>query len=56
MYLISAYFDEKTNRIINRYINQIAAKTGNPFMTEMYRHILRYPLWKPEVVKYCFPM
>lgn len=34
MYLISAYFDEYTNRIINRYINQIAAKTGNPFMTE----------------------
>lgn len=34
MYLISAYFDEKTNRIINRYINQIAEKTGNLFMTE----------------------
>ncbi len=34
MYLISAYFDEHTNKIINRYINQIAAKTGNSFMTE----------------------
>lgn len=34
MYLISAYFDEKTNSIINRYISRIATKTGNLFMTE----------------------
>lgn len=34
MYLISAYFDERTNQIINRYIQQIAAKTGNTFMTD----------------------
>ena len=34
MYLISAYFDEKTNRILQGYMDQIAAKTGNTFMTE----------------------
>lgn len=34
MYLISAYFDEHTNRRINRYMNRIAEKTGNTFMTE----------------------
>ncbi len=34
MYLISAYFDEKTNRRVNRYIQQIAEKTGNVFMTD----------------------
>ena len=34
MYLISVYFDEKTNRILQRYINQIAEKTGNTFMTD----------------------
>jgi len=34
MYLISAYFDEKTNRRVNRYIEQIAEKTGNAFMTD----------------------
>lgn len=34
MYLISIYFDEKTNRILQRYIDQIAAKTGNTFMTD----------------------
>ena len=34
MYLISVYFDEKTNRILQRYMNQIAAKTGNTFMTD----------------------
>lgn len=34
MYLISVYFDEKTNRILQRYIDQIAAKTGNTFMTD----------------------
>lgn len=32
MYLISCYFDEKTNRILQRYIDQAAAKTGNTFM------------------------
>lgn len=34
MYLISLYFDDKTNRILQRYIGQIAEKTGNMFMTE----------------------
>lgn len=33
MYLISVYFDEKTNRILQRYMDQIAEKTGNTFMT-----------------------
>lgn len=33
MYLISAYFDEHTNKIIHRYIRKIAEKTGNTFMT-----------------------
>ena len=34
MYLISVYFDDKANRILQRYIDQIAEKTGNTFMTE----------------------
>lgn len=34
MYLISAYFDDKTTNRIQRYVNQIARKTGNYFMTE----------------------
>lgn len=34
MYLISAYFDERTNRRLNRYIEQIAEKSGNTFMTD----------------------
>lgn len=34
MYLISVYFDEKTNRILQRYIDQIAGKSGNSFMTK----------------------
>lgn len=34
MYLISAYFDERTNQTINRYIRQIAEKTGNTFMPD----------------------
>lgn len=34
MYLVSAYFDEHTNKRMNRYMNRIAEKTGNTFMTE----------------------
>lgn len=34
MYLISVYFDEHTNKRINRYMNRIAEQTGNTFMTE----------------------
>lgn len=34
MYLISLYFDEKTNRILKRYIERIAQRTGNSFMTD----------------------
>ena len=33
MYLVSVYFDEKTNKILQRYIDKIAAATGNDFMT-----------------------
>ena len=32
MYLISAYFDENTNKILNRYIEGVAQVTGNDFM------------------------
>ncbi len=34
MYLISIYFDEKTNKTIQGYINQVAEKTGNLFMVD----------------------
>ncbi len=34
MYLVSIYFDEKTNKKIQRYINQVAEKTGNTFMLD----------------------
>ena len=34
MYLISIYFDEKTNKKIQQYINQVAEKTGNTFMLD----------------------
>ena len=35
MYLISIYFDEKTNRKLQRYINKVAEQTGNTFMLEV---------------------
>ncbi len=34
MYLISAYFDDDTNKKINQYIKQIAKRKGNTFMTD----------------------
>ena len=34
MYLVSVYFDDKSNKIISDYINKIAQKTGNIFMTD----------------------
>lgn len=34
MYLISVYFDDSTNKILQRYIDQIAKATGNNFMTD----------------------
>jgi phosphoribulokinase len=34
MYLLSVYFDESTNRRLQRYIDLISEKTGNRFMTE----------------------
>ena len=34
MYLISVYFDDKSNKIISDYINKIAQKTENTFMTD----------------------
>ena len=32
MYLISAYFDENTNKILKHLQQKIADKTGNDFM------------------------
>lgn len=34
MYLVSVYFDEKTNQRIQQYINAVAEKSGNQFMLE----------------------
>ncbi len=34
MYLISAYFDDVTNKKIQRLIHQVAARTNNTFMTD----------------------
>lgn len=34
MYLVSIYFDEKTNKRIQQYINKVAEKTGNTFMLD----------------------
>ena len=34
MYLVSLYFDEKTNKTIQGYINKVAEKTGNTFMID----------------------
>ena len=34
MYLISIYFDVKTNRKIQQYIDKVAEKTGNTFMLD----------------------
>ena len=34
MYLISIYFDEKTNKNLQRLINRVAEKTGNAFMLD----------------------
>lgn len=34
MYLVSIYFDEKTNGIIKHHINQVAEHTGNTFMID----------------------
>lgn len=34
MYLISVYFDENTNRILQKMIDQIAKETGNTFMID----------------------
>ena len=34
MYLVSIYFDEKTNQRIKSYIKQVAEKSGNHYMLE----------------------
>ncbi len=34
MYLISAYFDEKTNKTLQKYVDGIAEMTGNSFMKD----------------------
>ena len=34
MYLISIYFDEKTNKELQRLIHHVADKTGNTFMSD----------------------
>ena len=34
MYLISAYFDQRTTKILQKQIDRIARETGNTFMTQ----------------------
>lgn len=34
MYLVSVYFDEKTNKTIQSLVNKVSGKTGNNFMIE----------------------
>ena len=34
MYLISLYFDEKTEKHIRRFIKQVAKRTGNTYMID----------------------
>ncbi len=34
MYLVSIYFDDKTSKWIQGYINNVASKTGNGFMVD----------------------
>lgn len=34
MYLVSIYFDDKTNETIRKYIERVAEKTGNTFMID----------------------
>ena len=34
MYLVSIYFDEHTNKVLNRYIKGISECTGNTFMID----------------------
>ena len=34
MYLVSIYFDENTNKKIQKFINQVAQKAGNTFMLD----------------------
>lgn len=34
MYLVSVYFDDDTNRILQKLIDQVAKETGNTFMTD----------------------
>ncbi|MCI7128999.1 MAG: 2'-5' RNA ligase family protein [Lachnospiraceae bacterium] len=34
MYLISAYFDQRTTKMLQNYIDRIARETGNTFMTQ----------------------
>lgn len=34
MYLISIYFDKKTEQIMQNYINQVAKASGNTFMLD----------------------
>jgi hypothetical protein len=34
MYLVSVYFDKTAEHILQRYINKIAEKSGNSFMTD----------------------
>lgn len=34
MYLITAYFDEKTNKTLQRWIDQVASASGNHFMAD----------------------
>lgn len=36
MYLISAYFDDETNKRIQQYIDQVAKRTGNTYMQDSH--------------------
>ena len=47
MYLISIYFDEKTDKKIRNLINHVAQKTGNDFMQEHHvpPHITVTGIW-----------
>lgn len=52
MYLISAYFDEHTAKQLQRFINTIAEKTGNTYMTDNnvppHMTISGFEMRKPE--------
>ena len=58
MYLISAYFDDYTNKILSRYIEKIADFTGNKFMTDNHvpPHITRGKKLTKEQMQIAFTL